>query len=274
MLIFVMLPEGTPALFILQCCQYYSKHITTLYIAADGERCIESMQPHFWLFNMTSKFLFYTSLMCSHVPLRFSWKILPSFTVCVFRRVLSRGVQAVALLVMMPVFTFMGIKVSVLAGHLRGEAIDWDFASVCIKFWKVIALKKLHGIMFGVMMRKRGVSSQCANSSTHKLQPRMKLQNCWEFKWCHGALWGRLPRWISLETSIFFPYDWPSHNWWMGYFISHEQSIIGWLILRSTELFTVNLAGKTIHLIVHTVSYSLFVFFLCVCVCNISMHLS
>ena len=30
--------------------------------------------------------------------------------------------QAVALLVMMPVFTFMGIKVSVLAGHLREEA--------------------------------------------------------------------------------------------------------------------------------------------------------
>ena len=110
-----------------------------LYIA-NGERCIESMQPLFWLFNMTSKFLFYTSLMCSHVPPRFSWKISPSFTVCVFRRV-SRGVQAVALLVMMPVFTFMGIKVSVLAGYLRGEAMDWDFASVCIKFWK-IALRK------------------------------------------------------------------------------------------------------------------------------------
>ena len=28
--------------------------------------------------------------------------------------------QAVALLIMMPLFTFMGIKVSVLAGHLRG----------------------------------------------------------------------------------------------------------------------------------------------------------
>jgi hypothetical protein len=30
--------------------------------------------------------------------------------------------QAVALLIMMPLFTFMGIKVSVLAGHLRGQS--------------------------------------------------------------------------------------------------------------------------------------------------------
>lgn len=73
-----------------------------------------------WLFNMTSWFLF-----------GFRFSVFPFMeSRAIFHKV-TAGIpllQAVALLIMMPLFTFMGIKVSVLAGHLRG-AINLDAES-------------------------------------------------------------------------------------------------------------------------------------------------